>query len=230
MDEAFCERNGRHFPLRPFAERVYEWRKSGESDISVDGFEVEAAELSEDRLMIQRTENIRKAQGEEERTRWFFRHERIMDFFLLPAFLGEEQKERRFDNIEDERFLGVYELLAERLPNNEECELYAFLNDWAANTNQNETSKPLRVRTTEARYFDEMIAGRSLLARMRDVQALLGATQGKLRSDPNRCYRIAASDTAKQSVDAPDHDKLGCQTQSYLRIGQRYLRMTQNPL
>jgi hypothetical protein len=24
--------------------------------------------------------------------------------------------------------------------------------------------------------------------------------------------------------------KSGCQTQSYLRIGQRYLRMTQNPL
>lgn len=136
--KSFREKNGRDFPCDSFAERVYEWRKSDRADISVDCFEIEAAELAEHRLMIQRTDTIRKAQGEEERTRWFFRHDRIMEFFLYPAFGTSTQRARRLNQIEDERFWGVYELLAQHLPGAAEDELYAFLNEWSATTNQND--------------------------------------------------------------------------------------------
>ena len=61
-----------------------------------------------------------------------------MEFFLLPAFLDAEHEQRRFDHVEDERFWGVYELLAAKLPDREEGGLYKFLNEWAAATNQNE--------------------------------------------------------------------------------------------
>lgn len=138
MNEAFREKNGRNFPREAFAEKVYEWRKADRADMDVAGFEVEASELAEHHLMIQREDEVRTVSGQEKRNRWFFRHDRIMEFFLAPAFLGSKNKQRRIDHIEDERFLGVYELLAVQLPDADEKELYTFLNDWAANTNQNE--------------------------------------------------------------------------------------------
>ena len=139
MADAFRVENGRDFPRDTFAECVYEWRKAGsKDDMDVKGFEIEVGGLSKHRLMIQRTDRIKKAQGEEDRTWWFFRHDRIMEFFLVPAFLGPEHKQRRLDHIEDQRFWGVYELLAVQLPDAEERELYSFLNERAATTNQNE--------------------------------------------------------------------------------------------
>ena len=48
---------------------------------------------------------------------------------------------------------------------------------------------------------------------------------------PNE-FDIGAFGTYATGVGSSDAGKLHawCQTQSYLRIGQRYLRMTQNPL
>jgi HEAT repeat protein len=138
MASEFTKKNGREFPLGAFAERVYEWRRSDKADIEMEGFALEAIELVHHRLMIQRTDPIQTAQHKTERTRWFFRHDRIMEFILLSAFLGSEHKDRRINHIEDERFWGVYELLAVHLPASDELELYAWLNDWAANTNANE--------------------------------------------------------------------------------------------
>jgi HEAT repeat protein len=138
MNEAFKERHGGDFPRESFSERVYDWRKVDRSDMDMKDFEVEAEELAEHRLMIQREDEVQTKSGVEKRSRWFFRHDRIMEFFLVPAFLGAEHKQRRLDQIEDERFWGVYELLAVQLPAAEERELYSFLNEWAASNNQNE--------------------------------------------------------------------------------------------
>jgi hypothetical protein len=138
MARTFLEKNGCEFRLRPFAERVYEWRKSDRAYIALDGFEKEARELSVHRLMIQRADEVITSKGNQTRTEWFFRHDRIMEFFLLPAFMDQKHKKRRFDHIEDERFWGVYELLAVQLSSDEEQELYQFLNKQAAKTNQNE--------------------------------------------------------------------------------------------
>jgi hypothetical protein len=134
----FKAEQGREFRLKPFSERVYEWRRSGEPDIKTDDFAPEVAALAGDRLMIQRAEVFKKAKGQEEINRWFFRHDKIMEFFLLPAFMDRGQGARRREHATEERFWGVYELLASRLPDSEEADLNQFLIDQAADTNRNE--------------------------------------------------------------------------------------------
>ncbi|HYC45074.1 MAG TPA: HEAT repeat domain-containing protein, partial [Burkholderiales bacterium] len=103
----FSESYGRKFPLGRFAERVYAWRTSAEPYMSTEGFEAEVAVLTKHKLMLERTETLRKRSGSENQTYWLFRHDRIMDFFTLFAFLGPEASKRRHDHIEDARFFGV---------------------------------------------------------------------------------------------------------------------------
>jgi HEAT repeat protein len=147
MSEEFRAREGRDFQLERFAERVYDWRNSGESDIHIQDFEAEVASLVKDRLMLKRTELITKDKGQEEISRWFFRHDKIMEFFLLPAFM--EDRARREEHYLDEQFWGVYELLAVRLPPAEGKRLHQFLIERAADTNRNE----LLNRYTLARHL-----------------------------------------------------------------------------
>jgi hypothetical protein len=59
-----------------------------------------------------------------------------MEFFLLPAFM--EDRARREEHYLDEQFWGVYELLAVRLPDEEEEHLHQFLVEQAALTNKND--------------------------------------------------------------------------------------------
>jgi HEAT repeat protein len=148
MAESFREEEGREFQLQRFSERVYEWRKSGAPDVNTKDFEAEVAALVKDRLMIERTEVVKHEKGEKEINRWFFRHDKIMEFFLLPAFMGANSA-RRQEHDQDERFWGVYELLAVRLPDDEEFKLYQFLIEKAADTNKND----LQNRYTLARRF-----------------------------------------------------------------------------
>lgn len=52
--------------------------------------------------------------GKDEITNWYFRHDKIVDFFLLQVFLGDPSKQEQYLN--DARFRGVYFLLAKFLP------------------------------------------------------------------------------------------------------------------
>jgi hypothetical protein len=136
MAKEFEEQNGRPFPLISFAERVYQWKDSGNPYISVEGFELEFQSLVKHKLLIQRDERLKKEKNEEEVRRWFFRHDKITDFFLVPAFCGDHLA-RRIEQVKEERFGGVYELLAVRLSLKEAQELHKYLVDWAAQTNNN---------------------------------------------------------------------------------------------
>lgn len=80
---------------------------------------------------------IRQEKGERQVKRWFFRHERIIDFFLLPAFMGTHSARREAHDM-DESFWGVYELLATQLPDAEEQQLRALLVERAADTRRND--------------------------------------------------------------------------------------------
>ena len=55
-----------------------------------------------------------------------FRHDKIRDFYLHFAFLGDDQA-LRFQYARDDRFGGVYDLLARRLPSGQAAELREFL-------------------------------------------------------------------------------------------------------
>jgi hypothetical protein len=97
---------------------------------------MEFQSLVKHKLLIQREEQLKKGKGEEVVRRWFFRHDKITDFFLVPAFQGDHCN-RRFQQVKEERFGGVYELLAVRLPLYEARELHKYLVDWAAKTENN---------------------------------------------------------------------------------------------
>lgn len=136
MAQRWQQERRKLFPLHAFSERVYEWRVSGEPYINTYGFEEEVFALAEDRLMIRRADVITSEDGYYIVQRWLFRHERIMDFFLLPAFMNENKTPRRYEDRIDEYepFMGVYELLSVRLPDDEEKRFHQRLIERAAET------------------------------------------------------------------------------------------------
>ncbi len=128
MVEEFQAKRGIPFPEQRFAERVFNWRQSGEPYVDMQGFEHEALALEKHKLMRKLA-----VDGKEEVGPWVFRHDKVMDFFLLPAFCGEH-KERRYDVVADGRFSGVYDLLAGVLAGDEADALWRFLAQHAAKT------------------------------------------------------------------------------------------------
>ena len=66
----------------------------------------------------------------------YFRHDKIMDFFLVQNFLGdsEESRKRIDDNKGEPRFRGVYFLLATLLDEEAAKELREMLIQYAADT------------------------------------------------------------------------------------------------
>ena len=121
MAEEFQAKRGIPFPESRFAERVFTWRQSGEPYVDIQGFEHEALYLEKHKLMRKLA-----AGGKDDANPWVFRHDKVMDFFLLPAFCGEH-KERRYEVVADGRFSGVYEGLAGVLPSDEADALWRFL-------------------------------------------------------------------------------------------------------
>ena len=73
---------------------------------------------------------------------WYFRHDKIMDYFIVQTFLGEsdEAESRLIDNIGDSRFRGVYFLLATLLPLNQAKDLREKLINYAADTKDHTVS------------------------------------------------------------------------------------------
>ncbi|MEM5300062.1 HEAT repeat domain-containing protein [Burkholderia sp. JPY481] len=137
METEFRARENRPFPYTRFAEQVYAWRVSGAPYFDPTGFDAEVSMLVEHKLMVARTVPVRSADATKEVTRWWFRHDRFMEFCLLPAF-NSEHGERQRQHVADEAFFGVYELLALKLPDDEELTFWTFLVEKAADTRRNE--------------------------------------------------------------------------------------------
>ena len=134
MAEEFQSKRGFPFPESRFAERVFDWRQSGEPYVDMQGFEHESHYLEKHKLMRKLA-----ADGKDDANPWVFRHDKVMDFFLLPAFCGEH-KDRRYEVVADGRFSGVYGLLAGVLPGDEADALWRFLAKHAAKTGDHTVS------------------------------------------------------------------------------------------
>ena len=61
---------------------------------------------------------------------WSFRHDKIMDFFIVQSFIDNE--DRPADHMDDPRFRGVYFLLANHLPLDAAMQLREELIQYAA--------------------------------------------------------------------------------------------------
>jgi len=147
MQRAYIAKYGKDFPRTAMAGRVVAWRLVDDPGVDVHDLEVEAAQLVEHNLLIRRSEQTDPHNAADERVLWLSRHDRIMDYLMLPAFRHEHGWELQVRHYRDSRFWGVYELLARGLPAKDETRLYEFLNEAAAEENENE----LRNRYERAR-------------------------------------------------------------------------------
>jgi hypothetical protein len=86
-------------PQLAYANQLCACRLTGAPFIDMTGFETVAAVLSRHRL-------LRKGRGDE--AGWRFRHDRIMDWLILPAFAAAE--EANFALTRDPRFAAACEL------------------------------------------------------------------------------------------------------------------------
>jgi len=124
------------FPLAAFAEMVYQMRLQ-------DQVTIPAAQWLDELQCMERYKMVLSRQFEDAEGKltkeWYFRHDKIQEFFIVQTFLGEEN-ERPNKHISDPRFRGVYSLLATLLPLDTALQLRETLIRYAANTKDHTVS------------------------------------------------------------------------------------------
>lgn len=124
------------FPLAAFSEAVYRLRLSDEAALPENVFFDEILCMERHKMVISR--QSLNAEGQPTKA-WYFRHDKIMEFFLLQAFMGKENP-RPIEHLGDPRFRGVYFLLAELLPFEEAITLRERLIHYAADSKDHTVS------------------------------------------------------------------------------------------
>ena len=140
---------GQHFPLDRFSEHVYQMRLEDKVQLSQDEFPRELQCMERHKMVVMR-------QNEEPKDSvkaWFFRHDKIMEFFIARTFLGD-QNERISKHVGDARFRGVYLLLAMLLPADAALILRDRLVEYAADT-KDHTISDLFVQGLRSRKVEE---------------------------------------------------------------------------
>ena len=129
------------FPLKRFSAAVYQMRLEDKRAIPKDEFHQIVMSLEDEKykMVVSRQWQDEKSEAKKE---WYFRHDKIMDFFLVQNFLGETDAAEGLlvDRMGDPRFRGVYFLLATLLPLDAAKELREKLIQYAADTKDNTVS------------------------------------------------------------------------------------------
>jgi hypothetical protein len=129
------------FPLKKFSEAVYQMRLNDEKAVPAEQFYQELQSLEDEKYKMVVSRQWKDEKGEAKKE-WYFRHDKIMDFFLVQNFLGEsdETEARLIDHMGDPRFRGVYFLLATLLPLDDAKQLREKLIQYAADTKDHTVS------------------------------------------------------------------------------------------
>ena len=158
MAAEYLENWKHEFPLKKFSEAVYLMRLNDESAIPNEVFSQELSSMEDEKYKMVVSRQWENAEGESQKN-WYFRHDKIMEFFLVQNFLGksEEVKERVIQHINDPRFRGVYLLLATLLPLKGALELGEKLIEYAADTKDHTVSdtfvKLLKLRSPQSQLL-----------------------------------------------------------------------------
>ncbi|KAM3096821.1 hypothetical protein ACKFKF_21670, partial [Phormidesmis sp. 146-12] len=129
------------FPLKKFSEAVYPLRLNDEKALPADEFYQELVSMEDEKYKMVVSRQWKDAKGEAQHE-WYFRHDKIMEFFIVQTFLGntEEAQNRLLDHMGDPRFRGVYFLLATLLPLPDAQNLRERLIQYAADTKDHTVS------------------------------------------------------------------------------------------
>ncbi len=141
MAAEYQQQWGHPFPLRKFSSSVYQMRLNDEKTLNDEEFHQELLSLSDEKYKMVISRQWQTINGETIK-KWYFRHDKIMDFFLVQNFLGDgnETKAILKEHIGDPRFRGVYFLLANRLQPDAAFQLRENLIQYAAETNDHTVS------------------------------------------------------------------------------------------
>ncbi len=141
MAEEFLKEWGYEFPLKKFSDAVYQMRLNDEKALPAEVFYQELQSLEDEKYKMVVSRQWQDTEGKA-RKEWYFRHDKIMDFFLVQNFLGEsaEAESRLIDHMGDPRFRGVYFLLATLLPLDDAKQLREKLIQYAADTKDHTVS------------------------------------------------------------------------------------------
>ncbi len=143
MSDRYTTRFNQAFPLKQFAEAVYTMRLNDQDSIPVKDFSDELEIMEESKMVIARTSReVTESEKPTARTLWNFRHDKILEYFLVQQFLGKTAavEDRILKHIDDPRFRGVYFLLADLLPLTEAQELRETLIQYAVDTQDHTVS------------------------------------------------------------------------------------------
>nr|WP_322710313.1 HEAT repeat domain-containing protein [Nostoc sp. ChiSLP03a]MDZ8211402.1 HEAT repeat domain-containing protein [Nostoc sp. ChiSLP03a] len=141
MAAEYLKEWNQEFPLKKFSAAVYQMRLADKQALPADEFFQVAMSLSDEKykMVVSRQWQDKKGEAQKE---WYFRHDKIMDFFLVQNFLGETDAAEGLlvDRMGDPRFRGVYFLLATLLEIDAAKKLREELIQYAADTKDNTVS------------------------------------------------------------------------------------------
>ena len=141
MAAEYLKEWNQEFPLKKFSAAVYQMRLEDKQALPADEFYQVAMSLSDEKykMVVSRQWEGEKGEAKKE---WYFRHDKIMDFFLVQNFLGETDAAEGLlvDRMGDPRFRGVYFLLATLLEIDAAKKLREELIQYAADTKDNTVS------------------------------------------------------------------------------------------
>jgi hypothetical protein len=141
MADEFLKEWNYEFPLKKFSDAVYQMRLNDEKALPADVFHQELQSLEDEKYKMVVSRQWQDTEGKAKKE-WYFRHDKIMDFFLVQNFFGEgaEAEARLIDHMGDPRFRGVYFLLATLLPFDDAKQLREKLIQYAADTKDHTVS------------------------------------------------------------------------------------------
>ncbi|MDZ8096452.1 MAG: HEAT repeat domain-containing protein, partial [Nostoc sp. DedQUE05] len=141
MAAEYLKEWNQEFPLKKFSAAVYEMRLADKQALPADEFHQVAMSLSDEKYKMVVSRQWQDEKGEAKKE-WYFRHDKIMDFFLVQNFLGETDAAEGLlvDRMGDPRFRGVYFLLATLLEIDAAKKLREELIQYAADTKDNTVS------------------------------------------------------------------------------------------
>ena len=141
MAKEFYQEWGKEFRLKKFSRSVYQMRLKDEKALAAEDFYQELLSLEDEKYKMAVSRQWKDSEGKDKKE-WYFRHDKIMDFFLVQNFLGDsdEAEARLIKYMDDPRFRGVYFLLATLLPLDEAKQLREQLIQYAADTKDHTVS------------------------------------------------------------------------------------------